>query len=57
MDGDKILERKRLDYGMEYIPENYDIKIYKRGYRAHVIKHNGDNQDGRYQATIVLREE
>jgi hypothetical protein len=57
MDGDKILERKRLDYGMEYIPENYDIKIYKRGYRAHVIKHKGDNQEGRYQANIVLREE
>lgn len=57
MDGDKILERKRLDCGMEYIPEHYDIKIYKRGYRAYSIKHKGDNQDGRYHANIVLREE
>lgn len=57
MDGDKILERKRLDYGMEYIPEYYDIKIYKRGYTAYFIKHKGDNQDERYQANIVLREE
>ncbi|NIS60713.1 MAG: PEGA domain-containing protein [Proteobacteria bacterium] len=57
MDGDKILERKRLDHGMEYIPEHYDIKIYKRGYRAYAIKHKGDNQDGRYHANIVLRAE
>jgi len=57
MDGDKLLERKRLDYRMEYVPECYDIKIYKRGYTAYFIKHKGDNQDGRYQANIVLREE
>ncbi len=57
MDGDEILERKRLDHGMEYIPEYYDIKIYKRGYTAHFFKHKGDNQDGRYSATIVLQGE
>ncbi len=57
MDGDKILERKRLDYRMEYIPEYYDIKIYKRGYTAHFFKHKGDNQDTRYQANVVLRAE
>ena len=57
MDGDKILERKRLDYGIEYIPEYYDIKIYKRGYRAYSLKHKGDNKDGRYHANIPLQEE
>lgn len=57
MDGDKILEKKRLDSGMEYIPERYDIKIYKRGYKAYFIRHKGDNQEGRYKAQIDLREE
>jgi hypothetical protein len=57
MDGDKIVERKRVDNGMEYFPEHYDIKIYKRGYRAYSLRHKGDNQDGRYHANIVLQEE
>lgn len=57
MDGDKILERKRLDCSMEYIPASYDIKISKRGYREYSLKHTGDNQDGRYHANIVLQEE
>jgi hypothetical protein len=57
MDGDKILERKRLDYGMEYIPEYYDIKISKRGYRTYSLKHTGDNKDLRYHANIPLQKE
>jgi len=55
MDGDKILERKRLDYGIEYTPEYYDIKISKPGYREYSLKHEGDNHDGRYHANISLQ--
>ena len=57
MDGDKILERKRLDCGMEYIPDWYHIKISKPGYRACSLKHKGDNQSGRYHANVVLQNE
>jgi len=57
MDGDKILERRRLDCGMEYVPDRYDIKIYKPGYRVYPLTHKGDNKDGRYHANIVLRKE
>ena len=55
MDGDKILERKRLDHGIEYTPGYYDITISKPGYREYYLKHAGDNQDGRYHANIVLQ--
>ncbi|NIO20970.1 MAG: hypothetical protein GTN76_09580 [Candidatus Aenigmarchaeota archaeon] len=55
MDGDKMLERKRLDYGIEYTPEYYDIKISKPGYREYSIRHEGDNRDGRYHANISLQ--
>ena len=57
MDGDKILERRRLNCDMEYIPASYDIKIVKRGYGVCYLTHTGDNQDGRYHANIVLQEE
>lgn len=57
MDGDKILERRRVNCDMEYIPASYDIKIVKRGYRECSLTHTGDNQDGRYHANIVLQEE
>jgi hypothetical protein len=57
VDGDKILERKRIECGMEYIPETYHIKIHKRGYGAHSLEHRGDNRDGRYRAHIVLQKE
>jgi hypothetical protein len=57
MDGNKILERRRLNCGMEYIPASYDIKIVKRGYKVCSLTHTGDNQDGRYHANIVLQEE
>jgi len=57
MNGDKIVDRMRLDYGMEYIPASYDIKIVKPGYKAYPLKHKGDNQDGRYNANIVLQKE
>ncbi len=57
MDGDKILERRMLDCGMEYIPASYDIKISRRGYRTYSLKHTGDNRDGRYHANVVLQEE
>jgi len=56
MDGDKILERKRLDCGTEYTPDYQDIKISKRGYREYSLKYKGDNQDGRYHANIILQE-
>ena len=55
MDGDKILERKRLDYAIEYTPAYYDIKVSKPGYREYSLKHEGDNQDGRYHANISLQ--
>ena len=55
MDGDKILERKRLDCGTEYTPNHYDIKISKRGYRTYSLKYKGDNQDGRYHANVILQ--
>ena len=57
MNGDKILDRMRLDYGMEYIPDCYHIKISKPGYKVYLLKHKGDNQDGRYNANIVLQKE
>ena len=57
MDGDKILERRRLNSAMEYIPASYDIKIFRRGYRVYSLKHTGDNRDARYHANIVLQEE
>jgi len=57
MDGDKVLERKRIDCGMEYVPERYTIKVSKRGYEAYFLEHRGDNRDGRYSADIVLQEE
>jgi hypothetical protein len=57
MDGDKILERRRLECGIEYIPDCYHIKISKRGYRACSLKHQGDNQNGRYHANIILQNE
>ena len=57
MNGDKIVDRMRLDYGMEYIPDCYHIKISKPGYKVGSLKHKGDNQDGRYNANIVLQKE
>jgi hypothetical protein len=57
MDGDKILDRRRLDCGMEYIPDSYHIKISKPGYRGYSLKHKGDNESGRYHANIVLQNE
>ena len=57
MDGDKILERRRVNSAMEYIPASYDIKIFKRGYRTYSLKHTGDNRDARYHANIVLQNE
>ena len=57
MDGDKIVDRMRLDYGMEYIPDCYHIKISKPGYRVSFLKHKGDNQNGRYHANIDLQNE
>ncbi|MCK5553981.1 MAG: PEGA domain-containing protein [Deltaproteobacteria bacterium] len=57
MDGDKIVDRTRLDYGMEYIPDSYHIKISKPGYKVSFLKHKGDNQNGRYHANIVLQNE
>lgn len=57
MDGDKVLERKRIDCGMEYVPESYTIKVSKRGYEEYFLEHRGDNRDGRYSADIVLQEE
>jgi hypothetical protein len=57
MDGDKIIDRRRLDFGMEYIPDCYHIKISKPGYRKCSLKHKGDNESGRYHANIVLQNE
>jgi hypothetical protein len=57
MDGDKVLERKRIDCGMEYVPECYTIKVSKRGYAEYFLEHRGDDRDGRYSADIVLQEE
>jgi hypothetical protein len=57
MDGDKILERRRLECGIEYIPDCYHIKISQSGYRACSLKHQGDNQNGRYHANIILQNE
>jgi hypothetical protein len=57
MDGDKVLERKRIDCGMEYMPESYTIKVSKHGYGEYFLEHRGDNRDGRYSADIVLQEE
>ena len=57
MDGDKIVDRTRLDYGMEYIPDSYHIKISKPGYKVSFLKHKGDNQNGRCHANIVLQNE
>jgi hypothetical protein len=57
MDGDKILERKIIDCGMEYSPDCYTITVSKRGYRPCSLQHRGDNRDGRYHANIVLEKE
>lgn len=57
MDGDNVLERKRIDCGTEYIPECYTIKVSKRGYGEYFLEHRGDNRDGRYSADIALQEE
>jgi len=57
MDGDKVLERKRVDCAMEYIPECYTIQVSKRGYEEHFLEHRGDTRDGRYSASIVLQRE
>jgi hypothetical protein len=57
MDGDKIVDRTRLNYGMEYIPDSYRIKISKPGYKVSFLKHKGDNQNGRYHVNIVLQNE
>jgi hypothetical protein len=57
MDGNKILERKIIDCGMEYLPDCYTITVSKRGYRPYSLRHRGDNRDGRYHANIVLEKE
>jgi hypothetical protein len=57
MDGNKILETRRLEVLTEYIPEFHHIKVYKPGYRISSLKHKGDNREGRYQAHIILQEE
>lgn len=55
MDGDKILERKRIDHGILYTPESYEIKIVKGGYEVYSLEHTGDDRAGRYQANVVLQ--
>lgn len=57
MDGDKVLERKRIECGMEYTPECYTIQVSKRGYEECFLEHRGDNRDGRYSANIILQKE
>ncbi len=57
MDGEEILERKRIDYGVLYTPASYEIKIIKDGYKVYSLKHTGDDRDGRYSADVVLQRE
>jgi len=57
MDGEEIIKRKRIDYGVLHTPEFYEIKIIIDGYKVYSLKHTGDDRDGRYSADVVLQRE